>query len=531
MKRRCVIIGLVGLLSSGVWAIDYRGVGNWSDPNNWSAGRLASGAEEVKVRGSETVCTLSTGTGDWGAGQRLRVYEGATLVIQDGGELLGAGWMRAGSGDTGSIQQTGGLVQLQNGKDSATLGIGDSSGSNGSYTISGGTLTYTGEGGTLLVGARGGNGKLTIIGAAPVILMNTMTVADRAGAVGILEFQLAAEGVGPVTLLGGASIDPLGDETRADLIIQADTGTAKSDVLLIDLPDDVFAEGSFDTVNGEPAEEGATVVVKNQVGDIYTYTLTYLGGEAGNDVMLLFSSYEAEPVDPGLENLTHLYTFEDGTADDGAGDANGVLVGGATVVDGSLVISAQDQWMEMSGEAIALNTYEAATLAICYTSVANANTGYTMLAYFGDSVNGLGANGIFLATARGDNKSRAAISIGDVSTPWASESGADGPEYDDGLMHYMASTIDAKTLRLYIDGEWVSSTALSETNQLGGLSTRFAYLAKGGYSSDPEWIGSIQEFSIYNKVLSLGEIRYLKGDRPAETPDDETGDGAPQQGE
>ena len=165
--------------------------------------------------------------------------------------------------------------------------------------------------------------------------------------------------------------------------------------------------------------------------------------------------------------------------------------------------------MEMSGTAIAVNTFEAVTIACWYTPQANANTSWSMLAYFGDSVDGLGSNGFFITTARGDNKSRAAISIGDQATPWASESGADGPEYDDGLLHFMVSTISATDITLYIDGVLLATTPLSEANKLAGVSTNFAYLAKGGYSGDPEWIGQIQSFSMYNRAITADEVAQL----------------------
>ncbi len=123
------------------------------------------------------------------------------------------------------------------------------------------------------------------------------------------------------------------------------------------------------------------------------------------------------PKDPGTGNLKHLYTFEDGTANDSVGLAHGKLIGGAAVVDGSLVTTAQDQWMEMPGETIAMNTYAEVTVAAWYTPKANANTGYAMLSYFGDSINGLGANGYFVTTARGDNVSRTGISVGNTTAP------------------------------------------------------------------------------------------------------------------
>jgi hypothetical protein len=202
----------------------------------------------------------------------------------------------------------------------------------------------------------------------------------------------------------------------------------------------------------------------------------------------------------------HSYTFEDGTANDSVGDADGFLVGGAEVIDGALVTTAQDQWMEMPGDIIAMNTYSEVTIEAWYTPEAGANTGWSMLAYFGDSVDTLGSNGYFITSARGDDKSRAAISCDDIASPWASESGADGPEYDDGLLHHMVSTINATDITLYIDGVLIASTPLSATNSISCISQNFAYLAKGGYEGDPEWIGQIHEFNIYDKALSDAQI-------------------------
>ncbi len=288
MRRLGVIVGLVCFLSSGILASnDFSGVGNWADPNIWKEGRSPSGAEEVKVRGEDTICTLNTSTGDWGAGQRMRVYEGATLIIEEGAELLGAGWMRVGAGNPGYVEQTGGLVQLQDGKDSAKLGIGDQGGSDGNYTISGGTLTYAeGSLGELLVGARAGTGTLTIIGTGPTIQMNTMIVGDRAGAYGTIEFQVDANGVSPISLVGGASIDPEGDETTAALVINSIGGAPQANVVLLDLPDDANFVGVFDTVNGEPAEDGASVLLTfGEVG--YYYHLAYAHGGT-NDLVLVY---------------------------------------------------------------------------------------------------------------------------------------------------------------------------------------------------------------------------------------------------
>jgi hypothetical protein len=210
--------------------------------------------------------------------------------------------------------------------------------------------------------------------------------------------------------------------------------------------------------------------------------------------------YEAAPTP------THLYTFEDGTAKDEIDAADGTLVGGAAIVDGAMVTTAQDQWMSMPGDVIDVNSYEAVTIEAWYIPTAGANTGWSMLAYFGGNVGGVGGNGFFMTTARADDKSRAAISTNDIATPWASESGADGPEYDDGLLHYMASTINATDITLYIDGVLIASTPLSATNRLSDVSNDLALLAKGGYDGDPEWIGAIDQFAIYDVALTPEQI-------------------------
>jgi len=290
MKRLYVIMGLLCLLGHGAWAADYRGVGNWADPNGWSDGAPPSGAVEVKIRGEGTVLTLNTSIGDWGPAQRMRVYEGAALIIEEGAELLDAGWTRIGAGSLGSVEQTGGLVRIGNER----LGIGDSAGSDGRYTISGGTLTYAGDRGDLIVGARGGTGILTIVGTGPVVQMNRLIVGEATGASGTVEFQLTAEGVSPIVLAGGSTIDALGGETLCALVIGSAGGAPMADVVLVDLPDGVAAGTGFDIVNGAPAVEGAPVVVRDHV-TTYNYTLTYAGGLAGNDIMLLYVSMVPAP--------------------------------------------------------------------------------------------------------------------------------------------------------------------------------------------------------------------------------------------
>ncbi len=64
----------------------------------------------------------------------------------------------------------------------------------------------------------------------------------------------------------------------------------------------------------------------------------------------------AQGIDPGAQNLTHSWTFNDGTANDYVGGLSSTLIGGASVnTEGVLWTSDQDQWMEMPGGLIALD--------------------------------------------------------------------------------------------------------------------------------------------------------------------------------
>jgi hypothetical protein len=138
-----------------------------------------------------------------------------------------------------------------------------------------------------------------------------------------------------------------------------------------------------------------------------------------------------------------------------------------------------------------------------------ANPGRTMLAYFGNSSNGTAHDGVFLTSAWADGQSRAAISVGNTVDPWDTESGIEGPGYDDGKLHHIAATLNETHIALYLDGQLTGITRLLGNNEISGISPNLAYLARSGNADDPEWIGQIREFNIYNKALAPGEVAFL----------------------
>ena len=235
-------------------------------------------------------------------------------------------------------------------------------------------------------------------------------------------------------------------------------------------------------------------------------------------ILILAVSLFAQ-VDPGTQNLRHSWTFEDGTANDYVGGADGYLMGGAYIEDGALVTDTLNQYMDLLAEDVALQTYQAFTVEIWFQSFAGQNGSFHMFFYFGDYKNTYGYNGYFITPARGDNVSRAAISCW-ADIPYQGESGANGPECDDGILHHMVSTLDNKEITLYIDGVETGRTALLEENTIDALGIVHCYLCKSGYDGDATWRGMIMECNIYNRVLTTDEILFLfqKGTTAVENP-------------
>ena len=228
--------------------------------------------------------------------------------------------------------------------------------------------------------------------------------------------------------------------------------------------------------------------------------------------------------DPGATNLTHLWNFDDGTANDPVGELSGILNGTTTVVDGKLVIDAADEWVTLPAGQIGINAYTALSVAITFFTLDTTgmhtavNNGFHMIWYFGGSeVDGLGgtaqfgSNGIFLSPARGDDVCRTAISCGNIATPWTAETGINyTPELRAGGQKYhIVTTINSTYLAMYVNGALVDTANLSTNNKIANLKNDFAWIGRGGYSGDPNYWCKVDEMRVYDKMLSDAEVLYL----------------------
>lgn len=222
--------------------------------------------------------------------------------------------------------------------------------------------------------------------------------------------------------------------------------------------------------------------------------------------------------------LKHLYTFNDGNANDSIGGAHGTLEAGALVVAGQLTLSGSGQFANLPAATIGINAYSAVTLELWLNAAPASNNQFTMAAAFGrhgdvgagEDAN-LGYDYIMVQPTRGSGQlySRAAITDGTYSE----ETGVDGSIIAGAGQRHMAITIDSSagpdntTLSYYLNGALLGSA--TGNDDLSDVGNAVAYLGRSVYMNDPYFTGSINEFRIHDNILTPAQISASSAAGPA----------------
>ncbi len=140
--------------------------GLYTNGSSWAGGSVPAPADQASVQNGG-VCTVDGGT------------------TQTVAEL----WAGNGSGTTGAVEQTGGLLDVTNG-----LSVARDGSSVGAYTLSGGTLRKTGLGATVIGDAGGGSGAFTLSSAGAYVHTNGNFLVGGTG---------AGAGTGTLNIEGG----------------------------------------------------------------------------------------------------------------------------------------------------------------------------------------------------------------------------------------------------------------------------------------------------------------------------------------
>jgi hypothetical protein len=120
---------------------------------------------------------------------------------------------------------------------------------------------------------------------------------------------------------------------------------------------------------------------------------------------------------------------------------------------------------------------------------------------------------LFLSPRQGTNGAmRTAITINSNAT--GAEQAVNGPITLPGGWHHVAVVLDdaAMRIRLYMDGVEVGSNTTTLLPKDMGVTTQ-NWLGRSQWSGDAYFTGSIDDFRIYSRPLSGGEVLYLAGDR------------------
>ena len=210
--------------------------------------------------------------------------------------------------------------------------------------------------------------------------------------------------------------------------------------------------------------------------------------------------------DRRLLSLSHLYTFNDGLANDWIGSAHGTLFNGATATGGQLVLSnvgvTSGQTSTVEYMRLPANVLESgdATIEVWFTATDAPD--WARVFDIGNQIGGNGDSYLFFSPQSGPDDSRAVL-----HPSGSDERMASGATTDDGSQHMAAIVIDAGSdaLRLYLDGTEVGTTPLDGANA-GSLNDSLAYLGRSLFNADPGFTGSINELRIYDDALDVATI-------------------------
>ena len=219
-------------------------------------------------------------------------------------------------------------------------------------------------------------------------------------------------------------------------------------------------------------------------------------------------------------SIVHQYTFNNGTANDSVGGANGTLEGAATISGGQLHLTGNNaDYVSLPAATIDISSYTAVSFVTWFTAPTTPPVNSQLFA-LGGTISGGGYNGagygyiIANPTTGGTAYYRTAISAGPdtkkgyVYGETSINGGLTSTIVGNG-QHQLVVTDDNSKLSIYLDGVLKASTSIPTRNLLSGLSDTLAYIGKSVYAGDPGFNGSINEFDIYNNALSASNVTTL----------------------
>jgi len=250
---------------------------------------------------------------------------------------------------------------------------------------------------------------------------------------------------------------------------------------------------------------------------VQTLTIGVSGSARGrifiDDIRLYRAAPEIPvPVDPGAEVLVARYPFEGDLQDHSGHSRHGAPGGNPVFVDSQPGLGRAVQFNGIDDHVAlpigtAVSGLTSATVAT-WVRFDPASTGsWQRIFDFGTGTTAY----MFLTPRQGTSGTmRFAIR----TTASAGESSVDAPGTLPGDWHHVAVAIEgqAKTMQLWLDGEVVANGPTATLPKDLGATTQ-NWLGRSQFEVDGYFGGVLDEFHIYDRALSVGEVRYLAGDR------------------
>lgn len=201
--------------------------------------------------------------------------------------------------------------------------------------------------------------------------------------------------------------------------------------------------------------------------------------------------------------LTHRYNFN-ANPNDLVGTANGTLEGNAQIANGAVQLDGAGSYVNLPPQLI--SGYSAITAETWINS--GVNGAWSRVFDFGDT-NPNSNNGryyLFLSPHTGSGGLRVAVS--DADPGYNHEDFVDYPAaLDEQGPQHLAAVYDPtnRFMALYLNGSMVASRR-DVTIPFSAITNNFSYIGRSLYGPDPYYIGSIDEFRIYNNALGPIEL-------------------------
>ncbi len=217
------------------------------------------------------------------------------------------------------------------------------------------------------------------------------------------------------------------------------------------------------------------------------------------------------PTDPGNDGLVVQYSME-GNLQDGSGNGNhGTPMGEPSYADGPagygkvLNLDGTNDYVELPVGSL-VSSLTSATFST-RVNLVDPSRAWQRIFDFGTGT----MTYMFLSpNSGGTGVARFAI----TTSGGGGESIVSAPATLVGNWHHLAVTIDgaSRTIQLYVDGAVVAEGPTQPLPADLGVTTQ-NWIGRSQYEGDAYFMGMLDEFRIYNRALSAGEVRYLAGDR------------------